>query len=132
MMTIDAPDWYLQTTGALTKATASLAAGTYYAKIDLQGSHSFGGTFLTDGVVVATATVDGNDVPTSVAAATDYAATGTGGWTDESAVTDVTIAAATTSFALGHVLDFERSAARVKLVVTTGGVCTFYPTVKGE
>jgi hypothetical protein len=124
------PDWFLETTGAQSKATASLAAGTYYAKIDLQGRCAFGGTFHTDGVVEATATVDGNDLPTGVAAATDHAATGTGGWTDESAITDVAIAAASTSFALGHVVEFERSRARVKLVVATPGVCTFYPTIK--
>ena len=35
------------------------------------------------------------------------------------------------AFALGHVVDYERSRARVKLVVSTAGVCTFYPTIKG-
>lgn len=124
------PDWYLQTTGAMSKATASLAAGTYYAKIDLQGRCEFGGTFITDGACVATATVDGNDAPSSVAS--DYAATGTVGWTDEATITDVAIAAASTSFALGHVVDYERGRARVKLVVTTPGVCTFYPTTKKD
>ena len=123
------PDWYLETTGALTKATASLPAGTYYARIRLGTAHGFGGTFVTDGACVATATVDGNDAPSSVAA--DYVATGTGGWTDESVITDVAITAGPTSFALGHVVDFERSRARVKLVVSTPGVCTFYPTIKG-
>ena len=123
------PDWYLETTGALTKATASLAAGTYYAPIRLAGACGFGGTFVTDGAGVATATVDGNDAPGAVAS--NHGATGTGGWTDESAITDVAITAGTTSFALGHVVDYERSRARVKLVVSTPGVCTFYPTIKG-
>ncbi len=126
------PDWFLQTTGAQVKATGTLAVGVYYARIDLQGSCSFGGTFITDGVIVGTITVDGNDAPSGVAAATDYAAVGTGGWTDESEITDVTISAASTSFALGHVVDFERSRARVRFNVTTGGVCTFYPTIKGR
>ena len=123
------PDWYTLTTGALIKGNASLPVGTYFAKIDLQGSCEFGGTFITDGVCEATATVEGNDAPSGVA--TDYAAVNTVGWTDESAVTDVAIAAGTTSFALGHVVEFERGRARVKLVVATPGVCSFYPTVKG-
>lgn len=131
MHLLNPPDW-IKSDGTLYKYGATLAAGTYYAVIPLQGSCEFGGTFLTDGALEATATVDGNDVPTSVAAATDYAATGTGGWTDESAITDVAMTAGTTSWALGHVVDFERARARVKLVVTTGGVITFYPTLKAE
>jgi hypothetical protein len=124
------PDW-LTTTGDIVKPTASLAAGTYYAVIRKQGVNRFGGTFVSDGTIVATATVDGNDAPSSLAAATDYAATGTGGWTDESAITDVSITAASTSFALGHVTDFERGRARVKLVVSTPGVVAFHPTIPG-
>ncbi len=127
---LNPPDWYLETTGALSKYNATLAIGTYYAIIRKHGMEAFGGTFITDGVCAAVATVEGNDAPTSVAAATDYAATGAGGWTDESVITDVTIAAASTSFSLGHVVDFIRGRARVKLVVSAGGVCTFYPTIR--
>lgn len=127
---LNPPDWYLETTGALTKATTSLAVGTYYAVIRKMGKSGFGGTFISDGACVATATVDGNDAPSSVAS--DYAATGTVGWTDEATITDVAIAAASTSFALGHVVDYERGRARVKLVVATAGVCTFYPTIKAD
>lgn len=125
------PDWLTESTGAIVKPTASLAAGTYYAVIRKHGVNRFGGTFVSDGTIVATATVDGNDAPSSLAAATDYAATGTGGWTDESAITDVSITAASTSFALGHVTDFERGRARVKLVVSTPGVVAFHPTIPG-
>ena len=101
----------------------------YFGNIWMAKS-GFGGTLISDGTCVATATVDGNDAPSSVAS--DYAATGTVGWTDEATITDVAIAAASTSFALGHVNYFERGRARVKLVVTTPGVCTFYPTIKAD
>lgn len=123
------PDW-IRSDGALFKATASLAAGTYYAKIDMQGRDEFGGTFITDGATVATATVDGTDLP--VTEASFYGANGgAAGWTDESVITDVAIAAgATLAFALGHVVEFERGSARVHLAVTVAGPCTFYPTLK--
>lgn len=129
MHLLNPPDW-IKSDGTLFKFGATLAAGTYYAVIPLRGACEFAGTFLTDGALEGTATVDGNDVPSSVTAATDYAATGTGGWTDESAITDVAITAGTTSWSLGHVVDYERARARVKLVVTTGGTCTLYPTIK--
>lgn len=122
------PDW-IKSDGTLYKYNASLAAGTYYAIIPLRGATAFGGTFITDGVTAATATIDGNDLP--MTEARKYAAINTeDGWTDESAITDVTIAAgATKAFALGHVVDFVRAAARVHLVVTAQGTCIFYPTI---
>lgn len=123
------PDWLTETSGVIVKPTASLAAGTYYAVIRKQGMNRFGGTLVSDGTIVATATVDGNDAPSSLSS--DYVATGTGGWTDESAITDVSITAASTSFSLGHVTDFERGRARVKLVVSTPGVVAFHPTIPG-
>lgn len=128
MHLLNPPDW-IRNDGQQFKFGASLAAGTYYAIIPLRGATAFGGTFYTDAACIATATVDGNDLP--MTDARKYAATGTSGWTDESAIADVSITAGADTFALGHVLDFERSGARVKLVVATAGVCTFYPTIKG-
>lgn len=124
------PDW-IRNDGQQFKYNATLAAGTYYAIIPLRGATAFGGTLIADATLVATATVDGNDLP--VTASTFYAATGgTSGWTDESAITDVTINASAGAYAIGHVCDFERSGARVKLVVTTEGVCTLYLTIKSD
>ena len=131
MHLLNPPDWF-RSDGQQFKFGASLAAGTYYAIIPLRGATAFGGTFITDGVTAATATVDGHDLPMTEARV--YAAVNTeDGWTDEAAIPDVVMAAgATKAFALGHVVDFVRASARVHLVVTAQGTCVFYPTIKGE
>ena len=57
---LNPPDWYLETTGALTKATASLAVGTYYAVIRKMGKSGFGGYAYKDAEVVPAGGMSGN------------------------------------------------------------------------
>jgi hypothetical protein len=125
------PDW-IKSDGTLYKADATLPAGTYYAPVRLRGANAFGGTLIANAALIATATVDGNDLP--MTEARFYAATGSvDGWIDLAAVTDVTMTSSAGAYGIGgtgSVCDLEQASARIKLVVATQGTCTFYPTIK--
>lgn len=124
-----APKW-ISDSGTEQEVGATLAVDTYYLEIRKGRAMEFSFTLIHDASIVATATVEGNDAPSSVGSA--YATAATSGWQDEADITDITIAGGTAASVGRHVVDFVKNRARVMLVVTTPGVCTLYPTIPGN
>lgn len=123
---------WIKSDGTPQQHGAQLGAGTYYAEIPKGRADHLAATLVYDGDIEAVATLEGNDVPGSVAAATPHAAVGVSGWVDYSVELGSKAMTGTAGAAAWQVADYESRRARVKLDVTVAGVCSLYPFVGGN